>query len=125
MSDLPGEPDHLADTSYFIKITDKLVSSLNSEDMKEKSLFENRKISERFNLINSKHGASDQETTSGKREHPKKEKNRSSTQKGSNVLSVSLIEREKQRDMDLQLKLHQLSLKQSARIKEIHEQEER
>lgn len=93
--------------------------------MKEKSLFENRKISERFNLINSKHGASDQETTNGKREHPNKEKNRSSTQKSSNVLSVSLIEREKQRDMDLQLKLQQLSLKQSARIKEIREQEER
>jgi hypothetical protein len=46
-------------------------------------------------------------------------------QKSTDVLSSSLIEREKQRDLDLKLKLQQLSLKQSARIKEIREAEER
>lgn len=54
-----------------------------------------------------------------------KDKRHSSVHKSTDVLSSSLIEREKKRDLDLQIKLQKLSLKQSARIKEIHDAEER
>lgn len=67
------------------------------------SIFERRRISEKYNIVNSKLGPYEHEQRSVRQ--PKKEKSLSALNKNVDVLSVSLMQREKLRDTELQNKL--------------------